>query len=549
MGGYPAGVSRRAQIVAVIAVVAGLFVADRAAVVASGAHLLFHPDRAEYAYYGALAYSLDQPTATLIGAPARRKVHLARCAAVGDMGLHGTTAIAGTALHAALVHGGADVSTWTLKRLAIGFSTIALLLWLLLLARAWRSPGALAVFGALIVLAPLPLVKLNVLFWGTHELVLLLLAAGLLGIGGWIANGPAPTSSRAAGRAALFGAGAAVAFGLNFSLLLPAGFAAVWLVGAEPDARRRAAGAAIGLAAFAAVWALIATRPSLEPLGYTLAPWSNPRVEEVGQRWYGPISWGRALAVAPGLIPGLVAALWLAVAPSEDPEALERHPLTRFLAAYLAVGFVVTAALPMGWLTGDGPAMFQHRYVGPLYPVSAAVVAAWAASRSRRVGGAVVIVLLGIGAVGQLAPQQATNFGVASRYDGARLYCHLRGEDCRDLPLERFRMGGASPAFLDGFALLTRHQKLEQLAWIDRTELSEVLPEAVAMGWIADGWSMGSDADREQFLLGVGYAMRLLHPPPEVGRLDGLWPQLGVEAATVQRGYDLPATSLEFGGR
>ena len=108
-------------------------------------------------------------------------------------------------------------------------------------------------------------------------------------------------------------------------------------------------------------------------------------------------------------------------------------------------------------------------------------------------------------------------------------------------------MGATSPAFLDGMALLTRHQKLGQLAWIDRVELIEVPPEAVATAWIAEAWTMGNDAEREEFLQGVGYALRLLHPPARVHRLDGLWSQLGDEPAAVKRGYDRLPAQLEWG--
>jgi len=514
-------------------------------VTASHSHLLFHYDRAEYAYYGAIAYSLDTPTWDLFTDSHRRSSHLRRCGAVADMGLHGTTVLAGTALHAAVVHGGAKVSTWTLKRLAIGFSTITLLLWLVLLARAWRSPSAVAAFGALFILGPLPLVKLNLLFWGTHELVLLLAAVLLALIAPWITQGPPPGPRAGALRAAVFGAASAVAFGFNFSLLLPTSIAAVWLTAKEPTARRRTVAALCGAAAFALVWTVIATRPTLQDAGFTIWPGSNPRVEEVAGHWWGPLAWARALTVAPGLVPGLIAAGWLLVRPSGKPGHLDGHPFTRFLAVSLGVGFVVTAALPMAWMAGADGAQFQHRYVAPLYPISAAVLAAWCVSHGRALGGGALALLLAGGLVGQVSAYDSANLEIASRYDGARLYCHIRGEDCRDIPVERFRMGGASARFLDGMRILTRHQKLEQLEWIDRTELREVPPEATVGAWIVEGWKPGSEADREEFLHGVGYALRLLYPPSKVARLDPLWEQLGEEAEAVQHGYDLAPASLE----
>jgi len=547
--------ARRPWLLLGLAALLLLFVADRWALAATHAHLLFHADRAEYAYYGAFAYDLDRSTLSLLTEADGRHRLLTRSAAVGDMGLHGTTTIAGLLVHFALAELGADVSTWTLKRLAIAVSTATLALWLLLLARAWRAPGPVLVFGLLFVFAPLPLVKLNLLLWGTHEVVLLLHALALVGVAALLARPPRPR--RAAVEAAVFGAAAALLFALNFSLLLFLAFAGAWLAvraGRSADRRRLAVGlgvAATGLAAFALAWAALTSIGELHDLGYRAWPLANPRVGEVTGGWYGPLAWARGvLPVAPGLVPGLVCAVWLLVeARRTEARGAAGHPLTLLLAGYLLFGWVMVASLPMGWLVGDGPPVFQHRFAAHLYPVALAVVAAWCASRRRRGAGvAALALLLVVGLAGQLRATDSASVEVLARWDGAALYCELRGEDCRDIPRERFRMGGASPWFLRGLALLTRFQKLEQLDWIDRGRLEETPIEAQVASWIEETWQPGTvPPARREFLRGIGYALRLLYPPDDVQQLEPIWRALGEEAVEVKRGYDLDPASLEAG--
>ncbi len=514
----------RRRALALVAALTALFVADRALIAATHSHLLFHYDRAEYAFYGAIAPSLEANTVEALFDRHGPYRLAARSIQVGDMGLHGTTVLAGAALHAAVVHGGASVSTWTLKKLAIGGATIALLLWLALLLRTWASPPAAAAFGLLFVFGPLPLVKLNLLFWGTHELVLLLAAALFLGTLPRLAEDDEPSPAFAVG----VGAASAVLFGMNFSLLLPCAFVIVAL-------RRRAVHAA---ATFVVCWVALASIPAVADLGYARWPLGNPRVEEIATRWYGPGHWPSALAVTPWLIPGLLAAGWT-LAGRTAPDTLERHPVTRLLAAYLLFAWGAVVTLPMGWLAGEGGPVFQHRFAATLYPVSIAVIVAWGLSRRPAVGRSALAALLLAGVAAQLTAAGSANFGVASRYDGAALYCHLRGEDCRTIPRDRFALADASPRFLDGLAYLTRHQKLEQLEWIDRTEHRDVPVDASVLGWIRDGSRVEPDADRAEFLRGVGYALRLLHPPPSRrDRLDPLWPRLGAaDGPHVWAGY------------
>ena len=529
------------------------FIADRWAIASTHAHLLFHQDRAEYAFFGAFAYDLDRSTSSLLTEADGRHRLLTRSAAVGDMGLHGTTTLAGLAVHFALTGLDAEVSTWTLKKLAIAVSATTLLLWLLLLARVWRAPAAVLAFGLLFVFAPLPLVKLNLLLWGTHEMVLLLQVVALIGVAILLAQ---PNHiGRAMGLSAVFGAGSAVLFGLNFSLLLPLAFFGAWLaVRAAVHARNWVLIWITGLfalLAFQGAWVAIASFGELGDVGFERFALENPRVWEIFGAWYGPRDWIRDVVPTTWeLLPGMALAVWLLVESwtrRGSPPDPGRHPLTLLLAGYLLFGWFAVASLPMAWLTGDGLPAFQHRFAVHLYPVALAVTAAWCAARRRRwLGGVVLAVFVAGGMAGQLKATDSAHGEVRSRYDAAALYCELRGEDCRDIPRDRFRLGGASPWFLRGMALLTRFQRLEQLDWVDRGRLTEAPIEAQVAGWIEETWEPGTAPPaRREFVRGIGYALRLLFPPDEVDALEPVWLALGPEADEAKRGYDLDPASLE----
>jgi hypothetical protein len=256
---------RRAALASVVLIV--IFVAARWGLVSWSGQVLFHLDGAEYGYFEALADVVDMSPRELADDEhlLLSTVRLSRH--VADKGLHGTTLLAAAALHFVL-QAGAPASFWTLKALALGQSTLAFALWLALICKVSRRPEAVIVFGVLFILAPTKLIKLQLLFWGTHDTAALLHVALLLGVSGWFLRPVGAVGSTA--RAAVFGVVTSALCLLNFTLMLPAATLAVWLTGSSAleVLRRRGRLAAVatgvgvvlvGAGAFLGVWHAIVT--------------------------------------------------------------------------------------------------------------------------------------------------------------------------------------------------------------------------------------------------------------------------------------------------
>ncbi len=539
------------------------FVVARWEVAERTGHVLYALDPAEYAYFDALVDVIDKNPDELARDPASTDSFLRGARDVADAGLHGTTLLAAWAVRRR-VDAGAPLSTWTLRELALAQSTALLALWLLLLALAWRSPGPVLAFGALFIAGPAVLVKLNLLLWGTHDTALLLHALLLFSALPLLGRPRGPLGTLVG--AAAFGAASSALCLLNFTLLLPAALTAAWLLGEAGLAAWRAGGArravavalpaaGVGVAASLLTWRLVVGGSDvLTALGWGTTPFTSPRVGEVATLvgWQGPIAWVRdALPRTAWLIPALAAAVWIladalrSVRRGEERPAsrLDRAPFTLFLAAYLLLAWVFLAAVPLAW-TGEPPA-FQQRFAAHLYPVAGAVLVGFCWTR-RWIGPAALVVLLAVGVVPQWRIHQRGHDAVRARFDGARLYCELRGNSCRRLPPDRYELGGASRPFLRGMGVLTLFQDIEQLAWPPLDRLEDPV-EPTVRRWVevaADpGWT---EPERRDFYRGLGYGLGLLYPDGS-SHLDPLWRGFE-EADLVREGLEIRPSGLRWGG-
>lgn len=552
------------------------FVVDRWLIHRSTGHLLFHVDGAEYFYLLAMAPFEGQSTLGVLSDPHSRESFLRCCLQVADLALHGSTIPPGIVLHAALEHAGLSWSTATLKGAALGYATITVALWLVLLGRTFRSPGAAWRFGALALLGPAVFVKLNLLHWGTHEQVMLWHAVLLLVAGRWLTAGEGKRGGGALAalgplsRMAVLGLICAGLALLNFSLLIPGLFTLAW-IGAGEGWRRwggrglpAAAGAsaglvAAGLAVSAVAWWGMTRFELIEALGFQAALWRNDKVGEALTlaSFHGP--WEAVRTAGAGswsLFPGLGVALAV-LGTRVVRRSGHRIPAPLlFLAAYLVVAWLTISVLPVAY---DQAGVLRPRFLAHLWPVSFAVIALWCAQGGDWIRRGALLAVLLLGLPVQWTRLDLGNLRAGSRYDAARLF-ELTYDEEGALPEDRVPLADASDDFILGLGVLRPYQTMEYWDWTPprraaRMDHAAILqgypgapglpppplgpdtPEPGAPGYL-DAALAAAGVESEEFYRGVGYAYRVLLPPSRRDRLEPVLAEFPAAAVWIREGYE-----------
>lgn len=551
------------------------FVVDRWLIHRSTGHLLFHVDGAEYFYLLAMAPFEGQSTLGVLTDPHTRESFLRCCLQVADLALHGSTIPPGIVLHALLEHAGLPWSTATLKGAALAYATLALALWLVLLARTWRSPGAAWRFGALALLGPAVFVKLNLLHWGTHEQVMLWHAVLLLVAGRWLVAGEGARARGGRGvlgplsRMGLLGLVCAGLALLNFSLLIPGLFTLAW-IGAGEGLRRwggrgipvAAGGIAglitAGLTVLAVAWWGLTRFELIEALGFQAVLWRNDKVGEALTlaSFHGP--WDALRTAGAGswsLFPGLGVALAV-LGTRVVRRSGHRIPAPLlFLAAYLVVAWLTISVLPVAY---DQAGVLRPRFLAHLWPVSFAVIALWCAQGSDWLRRGVLIAVLLAGLPVQWSRLDLANLSAGSRYDAARLF-ELTYDEEGALPEERVLLGDATDDFILGFGVLRPYQTMEYWDWTPprraaRLDHAAILqgypgapglppppegpdvPEPGAPGYL-DAALTAEGVNPGEFYRGVGHAYRILLPLSRREHLDPVLEEFPDAATWILEGY------------
>lgn len=512
----------------------GAYGLDRTAVLSGSGHLLFDLNPAEQGFIRVVSPWLDQPLDEILGGPRARTRFLRDSQAVGNQ-VHGTLALSLAGVHAA-GRLGAPLGTLTLRWLALAASTAALGLWMVTLWRRTRTWTAPLVFAALFTVAPPVLLKLSLVHWGTHEVVLLLHAGGVLALSRGLDHQGGPAG--AAGTAALAGGLAALGLLANASLLLPAAAAAAWVCLSRRPGALLLRGA-LAACTFALTLGLLRASGWLEGLGQPDQLLGAPLL--VGKQgrsfllsqdqaagavaFWGPELAARAMPLVPGPGYGQHAAtleplvragvglmgifsglrlLWL-----RDPRPGDR--LAGFLGLYLVAGWLAVTVLSQ--THGLDPGILggiQPRYYAHLYPVALAVVALWAARARWRLAVAALLVFLGSVDHVQLMdarqpwpPQEAA----VGRCDATAGW--LRAHSDRAPPAGRLPHGDASDAFLDGLLLVEDFQFTDYWRW---HRPAQVTAERVAEAARQRSRRLPDRTADPDFQAGLDLAQRCLAP-------------------------------------
>ena len=578
-------------VIAILIAVALLYVAFRVPVIASSSHLIFPHDRAEYGHVFVAARFLHEPWYALVFDARSRTEFLEQCRAIGDR-THGTLAMATFWLRAVVSITGLDLSTGTLKLLALANSTLALLLWCVALIRA--VPGrqgisVLAGFAALFTLCPNVLLKISTVFWGTHDYVILIHAL-LMALFLPMALGRVrPRRSLAV--AVGLGAVTAAAALANVFLLLPMSFLLLWTIGSIAVERGRTAGRRIvlrsllAMAVAAAGTALVVvqlafTSGILDGIGYPssllaggesflfnqVRPGTEATVYASGggrimEMFFAPRGlWYSAMPLWPGPVCSpawkvfesltrigvLGLALWLVVSAWRSARGRAKEPrddnsarrMTTFLAAYLLVGWGAVTLAGLGTGVYSEEPTVVPRYYAHLYPVTLAMIASWCLAGARwRI--AVLLVLLGCGFTAHTRHVDPGNLGSLSRYDGVPLFSISPGAG-PGLPLTPGAWAGfesMSPSFVRGYAFLEMYQRYDYWSYVTPATLDERPLEPALRGYILG--TVPSIVDSDEFYRGIGYALRLLFPPQRRGEVEPAVGRLSAGQAQIWKGYEL----------
>ena len=518
---------------AALALAAAVYVLDRRAVLAGSGHLLFDLNPAEQGFLRVVAPWLDTPLLDILTDPARRARFFRDSQAVGNQ-VHGTLALSTAATHAA-IRAGAPAGTLTLRLLALTGSTAALLLWMATLWRRTRGWSAPVAFAALYTVAPAALLKLSLVHWGTHEVVLLLHAALVAALAGGLDD----PGRRAPAWALLAGALAAPLAVANASLLLPCGLAVAWIALRATGGGRKAVSLAVGAVAFAtALWLLRESgafaafghtpdapmlpgkrgRPFLLPQGEGLAAvrWWTPEVAARAMPWAPGRGYGvHAAAVEPWVRGGLLALGGAVATAFWFRRPARRRPgdgLLAFLGLSLVVGWVGVTALSQSH--GLDPGIvggIQPRYYAHLYPVALALVALWV-SRARWRWGAVagLLFLAGVEHRQLFDPGQpaALTKAPVGRCDGSATW--LRFKSDRSPPAARVPMGDESDAFLRGLGVIELWQFSDYWRWVRPMDLPRPQDPAHLRQWV-DRQDPDTQSDPD-FWRGVGLGLSCVVP-------------------------------------
>lgn len=518
---------------------AALVLAERSLLLASSGHLLFDVNQAEYGFLGAIIPWLSHTPGQLLGDPAARRLFFHDCLGVGNQ-VHGSLGLAGLATLWGAQLSGAALSTALIRTLALGQSTLALLLWCRGLGAATRSRAVVGGFCLLWMLSPPVHTKITMLWWGTHDTVLLLSSVWVAVLLPWLARPAA--GLRAVTRAAALGALGGLLLLGNYALLMPTLGGALFFIAAHALRGRLATAAACAGAFFAAQQAslrLLLRSGFFDGLGYPRAPsgrhflglsgkHGQPFLHAAGD-WRDPDRWVAevwpiavrqsplpaygdhavlaesivrtgALAVGLGLL-----ALWLRRRRSSGGAGA-------WLGLYLPLAALGIGALGLGFTPdlGGRPGP-QPRYFAHLYPVAMAVLAI-ACLQPGRLRWARAALLLWPLWLGGFDHARLIDLAVArdrwstQRLELAPLYFRARPE--RLPPPGREPMPGASADFLDGYAIVERAQFRRYWRWLEPAQVADadVLQQRL-------GAALADEGQPEDYWRGVGAGLRVLVPP------------------------------------
>ncbi len=432
-------------------------------------------------------------------------------------------------------------------------------------ARPRRRGLVSALFAAQFIASPLLFTKLNLSLWGTHDAVVLLHAALLVGCAGLLV-GRLGSIGGAAGLLVLGSLGAGLVF-LNLSLLMPWAFVMGWVAfrtgavrslgigrAAAPAPIVAAVGLVLGLLSFIVCWRALNDLDLARAIGHEWVPSSNQKLRAVSAfgDWVGPTRWLRAefLRRPEVLVPAVCAAHLLIARLRDVGMSWSRHDLLGlFVSGYFLSALLGSAALPFAYGDLGGTVIFIPRYYSHLYPVSFAVVGLWAVGGRRWRRWLVLALVLVLYVPGHVALIDVPSMRAVRHYDGLPQYKmgpDWRGTgaatevDCRSPSLlegdQRRRC-----SWLMGFALLDRYQGAAQ-AWTPPRDLGQATDPASQVR------AHREDIDHrypelalvdEGFARGVGCALRLLFPPPRGSFVGPAFQELGsAQAAWIIEGYE-----------
>jgi len=547
---------------AALLLLVALFVAARVLLVVTTGHLLFHLDSAEYGILRGVRLYLDLSTWELLAQSQPRLQFALSTTLVADMGLHGTLVLAGLLTHFAVTALDAPLATSTLRALAIVVSTAGLLAWLRTLTRAFPRGPVPIYFGVLVLAAPPMLMKLSVLFWGTHEMVVVIHAFFMLLFLPWIVR-PALSPGQAAVRAALVGVAGAVVMAANTSLVLFAALLGVWVSFA---AAREARGtgrkfallglmAAAGVAGLGLTWWGLSSVEALAAMGLDGSLFANDKLDQVSgaTSLKGPAWWAKALPKTKELWPALAASFWvLGRVAAKKSGSPEDHRLVRFCAFQVVLGLVIIMSLPFAY-TGAPELRFTPRYTAALHPLGLVVVAAWLAGRAPEIRGvrlrpALILGWVAVFLPGQLAMIDLSTRDSGSRFDGTMIYyAPFHGEEVGP-PASRTKLGGASYSFLIGMGLLTRYQQFDFWAWRTPAEARALDHPEMLRRHINHRRELIArpDFDLDEFYRGAGYAVRIVLGASRRAALEPTLAAFPDHAAAIVRGWETTPEDLRF---
>ena len=169
-------------------------------------------------------------------------------------------------------------------------------------------------------------------------------------------------------------------------------------------------------------------------------------------------------------------------------------------------------------------ALSETRYVVTLYPVSFALVAAWSLGPRPRLRLVLPVLLIAIQIPTHAGLAQWGQLDSGLRYDGTQQFYVFDDKDEDTPPWRYTRLGGASRAFTLGLRVMREYQwNNSYWQWHTPAEARALDHESILARYLSDGEGVDLQAlDVDEFFEGIGYAYRILLPPPHQSVFEAL---------------------------
>ena len=563
-------------IITMIMMILGIYICNRWLIVQTNVHLLFDNNPAELGFFRLANQTGWIGFGELLDAETRFQF-CKESRSVGDQ-QHGTLGLAALLLGWSILFGGLEASTLTLKKLSIGISAVGLLGWCVLLVclcHKSQRTKVLIIFAVLYIFSPPVFLKLSMLYWGTHDLVIV--GCAFLFVLYLPRKISLDSNVSVMKEACLFGMIGGCFLILNYAFLMPLTALLIW------NSCTRLPSVATELEKYIRMMLFLGSTILVFLMTVTLifhTGWfecmefphainweyflglsgkdgtafftrtSNDiwDISHWKQVWFqGFLFWDVAWIFWDDVTPfsrdyhlgGWIEivifsiVIWVLWENVKMNQKTKSNSAAVFFTLYILIAWLGIGVLQINYTITDEPTEISARYYTHLYPVSFAVIAIWGASGRWHMRMLFLLVLLIPAIKTNNQHIDWSNPEAYRRYDGIRLYFFKRDEQAPyNAP-----MSWASNNFIRGYSLIEEYQSTSYWTYWHPKDLKDMDHLLITQSFLSNHKDVDKTSD---FWMGFGYALRILHPPNHCTWNETIIKKYPEYSNWIEEGYFLP---------